>query len=190
MLGVLRVCRFPLASAGLRVGARPALGDERRCVGISALCFVASASQPGQHSDFALAGDCCIVRRSDRTDRPHQCRRRARVAMARWGGWLGSQNRCVVPATSFCEYADTKPHKTPTWIEPHFQSPYFKTASEIAPSPHAPRFRWFRRSSCWPEVTPILGRLPGPYERSGTTSGQRGRRHRCGAQQSERGVSG
>ena len=24
--------------------------------------------------------------------------------------------RCVVPWTSFCEYADTKPRKTPTWF--------------------------------------------------------------------------
>jgi len=30
-----------------------------------------------------------------------------------WRGWLGSKNRCVVPATSFCEYLDTKPRKTP-----------------------------------------------------------------------------
>jgi putative SOS response-associated peptidase YedK len=33
-----------------------------------------------------------------------------------WCGWLGPQNRCIVPATSFCEYADTKPRKTPTWF--------------------------------------------------------------------------
>jgi putative SOS response-associated peptidase YedK len=30
-----------------------------------------------------------------------------------WRGWLGKRNRCIVPATSFCEYADTKPRKTP-----------------------------------------------------------------------------
>ena len=29
-----------------------------------------------------------------------------------WRGWLG----CVVPATSFCEYLDTKPRKMPTWF--------------------------------------------------------------------------
>jgi putative SOS response-associated peptidase YedK len=28
-----------------------------------------------------------------------------------WRGWLGRRNRCLVPATSFCEYADTKPRK-------------------------------------------------------------------------------
>ena len=33
-----------------------------------------------------------------------------------WRGWLGRKNRCIVPATSFCEYADTKPKKTPTWF--------------------------------------------------------------------------
>jgi putative SOS response-associated peptidase YedK len=33
-----------------------------------------------------------------------------------WRGWLKIQNRCVVPFTSFCEYADTKPKKTPTWF--------------------------------------------------------------------------
>jgi putative SOS response-associated peptidase YedK len=31
-----------------------------------------------------------------------------------WRGWLKPANRCVVPWTSFCEYADTKPRKTPT----------------------------------------------------------------------------
>jgi putative SOS response-associated peptidase YedK len=33
-----------------------------------------------------------------------------------WRGWLRPQSRCVVPFTSFCEYADTKPNKTPTWF--------------------------------------------------------------------------
>ena len=33
-----------------------------------------------------------------------------------WRGWLGRHNRCVVPATSFCEYADTRPRKTPKWF--------------------------------------------------------------------------
>ncbi len=31
-------------------------------------------------------------------------------------GWPGVKNRCIVPATSFCEYEDTKPRKTPTWF--------------------------------------------------------------------------
>ena len=35
------------------------------------------------------------------------------VSSPHWRGWLGKHNRCLVPATSFCEYADTKPRKTP-----------------------------------------------------------------------------
>ena len=38
------------------------------------------------------------------------------VGSPHWRGWLGKQNRCIVPATSFCEYADTKPRKTPKWF--------------------------------------------------------------------------
>jgi putative SOS response-associated peptidase YedK len=33
------------------------------------------------------------------------------VGSPHWRGWLGKQNRCIVPATSFCEYADIKPRK-------------------------------------------------------------------------------
>lgn len=33
-----------------------------------------------------------------------------------WRRWLGPANRCLVPATSFCEYEDTTPRKTPTWF--------------------------------------------------------------------------
>lgn len=33
-----------------------------------------------------------------------------------WRAWLSPAHRCVVPFTSFCEYADTKPRKTPTWF--------------------------------------------------------------------------
>jgi putative SOS response-associated peptidase YedK len=38
------------------------------------------------------------------------------VKSAHWRVWLRPANRCVVPFTSFCEYADTKPRKTPTWF--------------------------------------------------------------------------
>jgi putative SOS response-associated peptidase YedK len=38
------------------------------------------------------------------------------VKSPHWRGWLKPDNRCVVPFTSFCEYADTKPKKTPTWF--------------------------------------------------------------------------
>lgn len=40
-----------------------------------------------------------------------------------WRGWLKPQNRCVVPFTSFCEYADTRPKKTPTWFALDEQRP-------------------------------------------------------------------
>jgi putative SOS response-associated peptidase YedK len=33
-----------------------------------------------------------------------------------WRRWLGPASRCLVPATSFCEWEDTKPRKTPTWF--------------------------------------------------------------------------
>ncbi|MBY0613389.1 MAG: SOS response-associated peptidase family protein [Beijerinckiaceae bacterium] len=38
------------------------------------------------------------------------------VASPHWRRWLGVGNRCVVPFTSFCEYAPTTPRKTPTWF--------------------------------------------------------------------------
>ena len=38
------------------------------------------------------------------------------VSSKHWQPWLGQANRCVVPFTSFCEYADAKPRKTPTWF--------------------------------------------------------------------------
>ena len=45
-----------------------------------------------------------------------------------WRGWLGRHNRCLVPATSFCEYADTKPHKTPIWFALAEERPLFAFA--------------------------------------------------------------
>ena len=33
-----------------------------------------------------------------------------------WRRWLGPESRCLIPFTSFCEYADTKPKKTPNWF--------------------------------------------------------------------------
>ncbi|RJF70877.1 SOS response-associated peptidase [Rhodopseudomonas palustris] len=33
-----------------------------------------------------------------------------------WRRWLKPESRCLVPFSSFCEYADTKPKKTPTWF--------------------------------------------------------------------------
>lgn len=33
-----------------------------------------------------------------------------------WRRWLGPESRCLVPFSSFCEYADTAPRKTPVWF--------------------------------------------------------------------------
>jgi hypothetical protein len=38
------------------------------------------------------------------------------TASPHWRAWLSIEHRCVVPFNSFCEYADTKPRKTPTWF--------------------------------------------------------------------------
>jgi hypothetical protein len=39
------------------------------------------------------------------------------VGSPHWRGWLGKNNRCIIPATSFCEYADTKPRKMSIGVE-------------------------------------------------------------------------
>jgi len=33
-----------------------------------------------------------------------------------WGPFLGLASRCLVPVNAFCEYAETKPRKTPIWF--------------------------------------------------------------------------
>jgi putative SOS response-associated peptidase YedK len=50
------------------------------------------------------------------------------VSSPHWRGWLDKQNRCLVPATSFCEYADTKPRKTPIWFALGEDRPLFAFA--------------------------------------------------------------
>jgi putative SOS response-associated peptidase YedK len=50
------------------------------------------------------------------------------VASPHWRGWLSARNRCLVPATSFCEYAETKPRKTPTWFALREDRPLFAFA--------------------------------------------------------------
>jgi putative SOS response-associated peptidase YedK len=42
-----------------------------------------------------------------------------------WRGWLKPEWRCFVPATSFCEYADTKQKKTPVWFALDESRPLF-----------------------------------------------------------------
>ena len=55
------------------------------------------------------------------------------VGSPHWRGWLGKQNRCIVPATSFCEYADTKPRKTPKWFALSEDRPLFAFAGLWTP---------------------------------------------------------
>jgi putative SOS response-associated peptidase YedK len=38
------------------------------------------------------------------------------IASPHWRRWLGPQNRCVVPMSSFCEYATVDGKKIPTWF--------------------------------------------------------------------------
>jgi putative SOS response-associated peptidase YedK len=52
---------------------------------------------------------------------------------AHWRRWLGPANRCLVPATSFCEWEDTKPRKTPTWFALDDSRPLFAFAGLWTP---------------------------------------------------------
>jgi len=55
------------------------------------------------------------------------------ISSPHWRGWLGKNRRCIVPATSFCEYADTKPRKTPTWFALTEDRPLFAFAGLWTP---------------------------------------------------------
>jgi putative SOS response-associated peptidase YedK len=55
------------------------------------------------------------------------------VGSPHWRGWLSKPNRCIVPATSFCEYADTKPRKTPKWFALNEDRPLFAFAGLWTP---------------------------------------------------------
>ena len=50
-----------------------------------------------------------------------------------WRGWLGPDSRCLVPVNSFCEWADTKPKKTPTWFALNESRPLFAFAGIWTP---------------------------------------------------------
>lgn len=50
------------------------------------------------------------------------------VSSPHWRGWLSPKNRCIVPATAFCEYADGKPRKIPTWFAMAEDRPLFAFA--------------------------------------------------------------
>jgi putative SOS response-associated peptidase YedK len=69
------------------------------------------------------------------------------VSSPHWRSWLGSRNRCLVPATSFCEYEDTKPRKTPTWFALSEDRPLFAFAGL--------RTRW--RGVRGPKSAPVDG---------------------------------
>ena len=45
-----------------------------------------------------------------------------------WRRWLTPGSRCLVPATSFCEWEQTKPKKTPTWFALDESRPLFAFA--------------------------------------------------------------
>ncbi len=69
------------------------------------------------------------------------------VKSPHWRGWLRKGSRCIVPATSFCEYADTKPRKTPTWFALGDDRPLFAFAGLWTP--------W--RGARGPKSAPIEG---------------------------------
>jgi hypothetical protein len=54
------------------------------------------------------------------------------------GGWLKREHRCIVPATSFCEYEDTKPRKTPTWFALNDDRPLFAFRRALDPLHRCP----------------------------------------------------
>src|SRR5271166_3973061 len=55
------------------------------------------------------------------------------VKSSHWQRWLGVSNRCIVPATSFCEYADPKPRKAPIWFALNDDRPLFAFAGLWTP---------------------------------------------------------
>lgn len=50
------------------------------------------------------------------------------TASPHWRAWLAPAHRILVPVTSFCEWADTKPRKTPTWFALDESRPVFAFA--------------------------------------------------------------
>jgi putative SOS response-associated peptidase YedK len=50
------------------------------------------------------------------------------VRSPHWRGRFGKESRCIVPATSFCEYSDTMPRKTPVWFALAAERPLFAFA--------------------------------------------------------------
>ncbi|MCJ2043802.1 SOS response-associated peptidase [Methylobacterium sp. J-078] len=50
------------------------------------------------------------------------------VKSPHWRPWLKPEYRCLVPVSSFSQYADTKPKKTPTWFALDEDRPLFAFA--------------------------------------------------------------
>ncbi len=50
------------------------------------------------------------------------------VRSPHWRPWLKPEFRCLVPVSSFSEYADTKPRKTPVWFALNDDRPLFAFA--------------------------------------------------------------
>jgi putative SOS response-associated peptidase YedK len=50
------------------------------------------------------------------------------VKSPHWRPWLKPEYRCLDPVSSFSEYADTKPKKTPTWFALNDDRPLFAFA--------------------------------------------------------------
>jgi putative SOS response-associated peptidase YedK len=55
------------------------------------------------------------------------------TASPHWRRWLIPESRCLVPVNSFCEWADTKPKKTPTWFALSDDRPLFAFAGIWTP---------------------------------------------------------
>src|SRR6266481_5537951 len=54
-----------------------------------------------------------------------------KYASSYWRGWLKPRFRCLVPATSFCEYTDSQP-KVPHWFAPGRRSPAVRVRGNMA----------------------------------------------------------
>ena len=50
------------------------------------------------------------------------------TASPHWRRWLPPAHRCLVPVTAFCEWADTRPRKTPVWFALDETRPLFAFA--------------------------------------------------------------
>ncbi len=53
------------------------------------------------------------------------------TASSYWRPWLNPEFRCLVPATSFCEYTDSQP-KVPHWFAPGRRSPAVRVRGYLA----------------------------------------------------------